>query len=61
MLCSIDGGLMENRSGLLEDVQLTYVAGDAKRLAALEMIEPIADRPRAIALSTDRCHVPPTS
>jgi hypothetical protein len=57
MLCSIGHGLMENRSGLLEDVRLTYGAGDAKRLAAVEMIDPLADRPRAIALRTDRSYV----
>ena len=40
--------LMENRSGLIIDARLTRVSGRAERLAALEMIEPLADRPRAI-------------
>ena len=47
-------GLMENRSGLLVDARLTRVSGHAERLAALEMIEPHADRPRAITLGADR-------
>ncbi len=43
-LCFIGHGLMENRSGLLVDARLTRVSGHAERLAALEMIEPLADR-----------------
>jgi len=53
-LCFIGHGLMENRSGLLIDARLTCVSGHAERLAALEMIEPHADRPRAIMLGADR-------
>lgn len=53
-LCFIGHGLMENRSGLLIDARLTRVSGHAERLAALEMIEPHADRPRAITLGADR-------
>lgn len=53
-LCYIGHGLMENRSGLLVDARLTRVSGHAERLAALEMIEPHADRPRAITLGADR-------
>ena len=53
-LCFIGHGLMENRSGLLIDARLTRVSGHAERLAALEMIEPHADRPRAITLAADR-------
>ncbi|MGF7148935.1 IS5 family transposase [Sphingomonas zeicaulis] len=53
-LCFIGHGLMENRSGLLVDARLTRVSGHAERLAALEMIEPFADRPRAITLGADR-------
>ena len=53
-LCFIGPGLMENRSGLLVDSRLTRVSGHAERLAALEMIEPHADRPRAITLGADR-------
>ena len=53
-LCFIGHGLMENRSGLLVDARLTRVSGHAERLAALEMIELHADRPRAITLGADR-------
>ena len=53
-LCFIGHGLMENRSGLLVDARLTRVSGHAERLAALEMIEPHGDRPRAITLGADR-------
>ena len=53
-LCFIGHGLMENRSGLLVDTRLTRVSGHAERLAALEMIEPHADQPRAITLGADR-------
>ena len=53
-LCFIGHSLMENRSGLLVDARLTRVSGHAERLAALEMIEPHADRPRAITLGADR-------
>ena len=53
-LCYIGHGLMENRSGLIVDTRLTLVSGHAERLAALEMIEPYADRPRAITLGADK-------
>jgi hypothetical protein len=53
-LCYIGHGLMENRSGLIVDARLTLVSGHAERLAALEMIEPHADRPRAITLGADK-------
>lgn len=53
-LCFIGHGLMENRSGLLVDTRLTRVSGHAERLAALEMIEAHAGRPRAITLGADR-------
>jgi transposase len=53
-LCYIGHGLMENRSGLIVDARLTLVSGCAERLAALEMIEPYADRPRAITLGADK-------
>lgn len=53
-LCFIGHGLMENRSCLLVDTRVTRVSGHAERLAALEMIEPYADRPRAITLGTDK-------
>jgi transposase len=47
-------GLMENRSGLLVDACLTPADGHAERVAALHMIEPHADRPRAITLGGDK-------
>jgi transposase len=53
-LCFIGHALMENRSGLIVDTRLTRVSGHAERLAALDMIEPRADRPRAITLGADR-------
>jgi transposase len=53
-LCFIGHGLMENRSGLIVDARLTRVSGHAERLAALEMIETRADRPRAVTLGADR-------
>ena len=53
-LCFIGHGLMENRSGLIVDCRLTLVSGHAERLAALEMIEGHADRPRAITLGADK-------
>ena len=53
-LCFIGHGLMENRSGLIVDARLTLVSGHAERLAAVEMIEPFADRPRAITLGADK-------
>ena len=53
-LCFIGHGLMENRSGLIVDTRLTRVSGHAERLAALEMIEGFADRPRAVTLGADK-------
>jgi hypothetical protein len=47
-------GLMENRSGLLVDACLTRADGHAERVAALHMIEPRAERPRAITLGGDK-------
>jgi len=53
-LCYIGHGLMENRSGLIIDARLTRVSGHAERLAALDMMEPRANRPRAITLAADK-------
>jgi len=53
-LCFIGHGLMENRSGLLVNACLTEASGHAERVAALHMIEPHADRPRAITLGGDK-------
>jgi hypothetical protein len=49
-------GLMENRSGLLVDACLTKADGHAERVAALHMIEPRAERPRAITLGADKAY-----
>ena len=53
-LCFIGHGLMENRSGLVVDARLTRVSGHAERLAALDMIEHCANRPKAITLGADK-------
>jgi len=53
-LCFMGHGLMENRHGLLVHACLTPADGHAERVAALHMIEPYADRPRAITLGADR-------
>jgi transposase len=53
-LCFIGHALMENRNGLFVDARLTKVSGHAERLAALDMIEPHADRPHAITLGGDK-------
>jgi transposase len=53
-LCFIGHALMENRHGLFVDTRLTRVSGHAERLAALDMIEPRADRPAAITLGGDK-------
>jgi transposase len=53
-LCFMGHGLMENRHGLLVDTCLTLADGHAERVAALHMIEPRADRPRAITLGADK-------
>ena len=53
-LCFIGHGLMENRSGLIVDARLTRVSGHAERLAALDMIEVLANRPRAVTLGADK-------
>jgi len=53
-LCFIGHGLMENRSGLIVDARLTRVSGHAERLAALDMVQHVADRPCAVSLGADR-------
>jgi hypothetical protein len=47
---------MENRDGLLVDACLTPADGHAERVEALAMIEPRADRPRAITLGADKAY-----
>jgi len=53
-LCFIGHGLMESRSGLIADARLTRVSGHAERLAALDMVQHVADRACAITLGADR-------
>jgi transposase len=55
-LCFMGHGLMENRHGLLVDACLTLADGKSERVAALHMIEPRADRPRAITLGADKAY-----
>jgi transposase len=55
-LCFMGHGLMENRNCLLVDACLTLADGHAERVAALHMIEPRADRPRAITLGADKAY-----
>ena len=55
-LCFIGHTLMENRSGLIVDTRLTCADGHAERIAALSMIEPRADRPRAISVGADKAY-----
>ncbi|MBI1293201.1 IS5 family transposase [bacterium] len=55
-LCFMGHGLMENRHGLLVDACLTLADGHAERVAALYMIEPLADRPRRITLGADKAY-----
>ena len=53
-LCFIGHGLMENRSGLIVGTRLTRVSGHAERLAALDLIAPQGERPRAVTLGADK-------
>ena len=55
-LCFIGHGLMENRHSLLVDACLTLADGHAERVAALHMIEPRAERSRAITLGADKAY-----
>jgi transposase len=55
-LCFMGHGLMENRNCLLVDACLTPADGHAERVAALHMIEPRADLPRAITLGADKAY-----
>src|SRR5262249_19465470 len=53
-LCFIGHALMENRNGLFVDTRLTKVSGHSERLAALDMIEPRAHKPKALTLGGDK-------
>ena len=55
-LCFIGHALMENRSALIVDTCLTSADGHAERIAALAMIEPRADRPRAVSIGADKAY-----
>ena len=55
-LCFIGHTLMENRSGLIVDTRVTCADGHAERIAALSMIEPRADRARALTLGADKAY-----
>ena len=55
-LCFLGHTLMENRSGLLVDACLTGADGHAERIAALSMVEPRADRARAISVGADKAY-----
>jgi hypothetical protein len=48
--------LMENRNGLIVEPCVMPADGHAERIAALHMIEPSADRPRAITLGADKAY-----
>jgi hypothetical protein len=52
-LCFMGHALMENRNGLVVDVRFTRADGHAERIAALAMIEPLADRPDRVTLGAD--------
>ena len=55
-LCFIGHALMENRHALFVGACLTPADGHAERVAALHMIEPRADRQRAITLGADKAY-----
>jgi len=55
-LCFMGHGLMENRHGLLVDACLTPAEGHAERVAALHLIEPLAERAQAITLGADKAY-----
>jgi len=55
-LCFMGHTLMENRNGLIVDTRLTVADGHAERIAALSMIEPRADRPRAVSVGADKAY-----
>jgi len=55
-LCFIGHALMQNRHTLFVGACLTPAEGHAERVAALHMIEPHADRPRAITLGADKAY-----
>ena len=57
-ICFMGHALMENRNSLVVDACVTPADGHAERIAALHMIEPWADRPRAITSAPTRPTTP---
>jgi transposase len=55
-ICFMGHALMENRNSLVVDACVTPADGHSERIAALHMIEPWADRPRAITLGADKAY-----
>jgi transposase len=53
-LCFMGHALMENRNGLVVGAVATRASGHAERLAALHLIEPRAERARAVTLAGDK-------
>ena len=55
-LCYMGHVLMENRHGLVVDVETTRVSGHAERLAALEMIDGVVDETgtRRVTIGADK-------
>jgi transposase len=54
-LCFMGHALMENRSGLIIDAELTRATGTAERLAALAMLEGVArDSGRRVTIGADK-------
>ena len=55
VLCFMGHALMENRSGLVVDAELTRATGTAERLAALAMLEGVASETgRRVTIGADR-------
>jgi transposase len=55
VLCFMGHALMENRSGLVVDAELTRATGTAERLAALAMLEGVArDTGRRVTVGADK-------
>ena len=55
-LCYLGHALMENRNGLIVDACVTQADGHAERLAALAMIERVADRANRITVGADKAY-----
>jgi hypothetical protein len=56
-ICFMGHALMENRSGLIVDAELTRATGTAERVAALAMLEGVArEAGRGVTLAADRAY-----